>query len=164
MLVKALKLGVTCADRVTGMQGMLTHWQYEADGRIRYLFQPTMLSPDTGLPVDKLAMPAEQVVMPTPDCWEETETPAELLGQKVRDKASGFKGTATALVRHINGCFHAILLSSELVKGKPPRYDLDLRQLDGDSLPARPADELQRSRQEKPSPTGDAVFEEPCIV
>ena len=162
MQVKALKLGVSCSDSVTGLQGMLTHWQYEQDGRIRYLFQPRLLSEDNGLPVPKITLASDRI-RADETLWEQVDVPAGLLGQKVKDKASGFEGTVTALTRHINGCFHASLQSPQLIKGRlVPGYDLDLRQLENaEQLLNQTPEEITESKVAKPSPDADAHFEEP---
>jgi len=44
------------------------------------------------------------------------------LGDKVRDKVSGYEGIATSRTEHLNGCFQ-IELTPKIKKGKVPTLD-----------------------------------------
>jgi len=155
-----LKLGTLVKDTVTGLKGMLTHYQMEMLDSNFYHFQPQGLNKKTGEPLHATWVTENRITGGV----VETDPPnmrKELLGKKATDAASGFTGTITGLTLHISGCLHAFITpvgltdSGELKKG----HDFDLRRLTGPDIPkwtekARKADEKKR-----PSPAPVESFD-----
>ena len=156
MKITVLKLGTVCLDVATKLQGTLTHWVLDMDQRVQYLFQPYGLDED-GRPVRKLFLGPGRLEV-TPSDFEEVEVPFEILGTTVTAKASGFTGMGVEFVRHINGCFHVTIQPTGVSpKTKTPidKLDFDLRECTGPHVVELPEPELKKSRQDRPSPTGD---------
>ena len=150
---RVLSLGVECRDKATQLKGALTHWIMDMGGNIQYLFQPLGVDED-GQPLKKLCVCEARLLVKEGD-WETIEVPFEVLGTSATDKASGFTGTATHFVRHINGCFHAQIQPKGKVKKTGAQIDpceFDLRQLVGPKIQRWTKDALKRSKEEKPSP------------
>ncbi len=161
MQIRVIKLGTVCTDKATGLQGTLTHWCLDMDRRIDYLFQPQGLNPTDGRPIDK--MPIEQARLELPDgVFEEVDVPVNILGTQVTDKTSGFSGMATSFVRHINGCLHVAIQPKGRLSGTNApirRLEFDLRGCVGEAIEPQSPQELEQSKAEKPSPTGDSFPE-----
>jgi hypothetical protein len=91
------------------------------------------------------------------DQLELAEVPLEILGTIVTDKASGFTGMAINFVRHINGCFHVVIQPSGVLKktGSPiEKAEFDLRGCSGKMIPKLSDEQLKKSKEKNPSPTG----------
>jgi hypothetical protein len=161
MIIQVIKLGTVCTDKATELQGTLTHWCLDMDHRIDYLFQPQGLNPKDGRPIDKILV--EQARLELPDGgFEDVDVPVKILGTQVTDKASGFSGMAVSFVRHINGCFHvAIQPKGRLPETNAPirRMEFDLRGCIGEAIEQQSPEELEQSKEERPSPTGDSFPE-----
>lgn len=154
--VRVLKLGTKCRDKATELEGTLTHWVLSMGKGIYYLFQPEGLN-EEGQPVNKLILESARLEVGDSD-FEEVEVPFEILGTTVTDKSSGFTGMAVDFIRHINGCFHVgIQPKGRLPKTNAPirKCEFDLRECAGDMIAELSKVELEKSRAQKPSPTGD---------
>ena len=155
--IRVIKPGTLCRDKATELEGMITHWICNMGLKIDYLFQPKGLNPENGQPVKKIALEAERLEIPE-GSFKETDIPFEVLGTQVKDKASGFNGMAVSFIMHTNGCFHvSIQPSGVLPKTNSPinTAEFDLRQCEGEKIPAMAEAELDKSKEERPSPTGD---------
>ena len=154
--ISVIKLGTFCKDKATELMGMLTHWIYDMEGRISYFFQPRGLD-EEGQPVNKLYLEASRLDVKAED-FEEVEVPVEILGTHVAEKASGFNGMGVAFIRHINGCFHIFIQPKGVnAKNNSPikKCDFDLRSCEGEMITKLSEEELKKTKQESPSPTGD---------
>ena len=163
-IIKVIKLGTVCADKATELTGTLTHWIYNMDGHIDYLFQPKGLNED-GQPVDKLYLEVDRLKVKSKD-FENVTVPDEILGTQVTDKASGFTGMAVSFIRHINGCFHvSIQPKGVLAKNNSPikRCDFDLRSCEGKEIKKLSEAEKKKSEEEEPSPN-HGNFEKTIIL
>lgn len=152
-----ISLGTVCKDKGTGLEGTLTHWYCDMGGRVDYLFQPTGINTDDGQPIDKIGLEMERLIFDE-NSQEEVEIPTEILGTKVWDKASGFSGIAVSFIRHPNGCFHVVIQpQGRLAKTNSPvrKRDFDLRQCAGPAIKELSSQELRKSEEDRPSPTGD---------
>jgi hypothetical protein len=157
MKIRVLKLGEVCTDKATGLTGTLTHWLFDMGQRIDYIFQPQGLNPDNGQPVNKIFIELERLET-TENQFEEVEVPFEILGTIVTNMASGFKGMAVNFVRHVNGCFHvAIQPAGRLSKTNSPiqKAEFDLRECSGKMIQKLTDEQLKKSKEKRPSPTGD---------
>lgn len=153
--IKVIKLGTFCKDKATELSGMLTHWIYNMEGNVSYLFQPKGLD-EEGQPVNKLYLEASRLNV-TENDFEEVEVPIEILGTNVTDKASGFTGMATSFLRHINGCFHVFIQPKGMnQKNNSPiqKCDFDLRSCEGEMITKMSEKELEESKLTTPSPAG----------
>jgi len=151
--IKVIKLGTRCKDKATELMGTLTHWMYNMDGHVDYLFQPKGLDTE-GQPVDKLFLEADRLRVTEKD-FEEIEVPVEILGTQVTDKASGFTGMAVAFIRHINGCFHVFIQPKGLLsKNNSPvkRCEFDLRGCEGKKIKELSEAAKKKSQEKNPSP------------
>ncbi|GEM_PF-744323 len=155
--IVVLKLGSVCIDKATGLQGTVTHWFLDMGKQVAYLFEPYGINPEDGQPVKKFLVELERLVT-TENQFEEVEVPFEIIGSIVKHKASGFTGMAIAFVRHTHGCFHVTVQP----KGVLPRTnspikhaEFDLRECSGEKIEEMNAEQLQKSKEEQPSPTGD---------
>jgi len=159
MKIQAIRLGTVCKDRATDLKGTLTHWLLDMDQTITYLFQPEGINPENGQPVAKISLEQARLEVPQ-NSLEEIDVPFEILGSTVTDKASGFSGMAVDFVRHVNGCFHVVIQpKGVLPKTNSPigKADFDLRQCSGDKIPEFKPAEVDKSRKDYPSPTGDTL-------
>lgn len=149
------KLGVMVADKASGLKGCLTHMQIwgSKDNHSRfYNFQPAKLSEEDGSPAPRSWITEDRIEGET---TADPSLPVEVLGTKAEDIITGFKGTVTAIIFHINGCLHLELQP----QGSHPKSgkmlspcDFDIRMLKGEAIPNLTEPELQKSRQERPSP------------
>jgi hypothetical protein len=162
--VKVIKLGTFCTDKATELSGMLTHWFYDMEGNINYLFQPKGLD-EEGQPVNKLILESKRLNVQESD-FEQVEVPVEILGSQVTDKASGFTGMAIEFVRYLNGCFHVFIQPKGLnPKSNSPikKCEFDLRSCEGEKIPTLSPEELKESKKKKPSPMGDSFDKTPQV-
>lgn len=154
MKIRVLKLGTVCLDTATGLTGTLTHWYINMAKNVEYLLQPRELNPDDGQPVKKLMIEVERLKV-TENDFEEVEIPFEILGSIVTSKSSGFTGTATCFVRHINGCFHINIQPKGLLpktNGPIKPGEFDLRDCEGEKISVLTAEEKKKSEMDNPSP------------
>jgi len=151
--LKVVKLGTTCVDKATELQGTLTHWICDMSCKVNYLFQPQALN-EEGQPVQQLYLEVERLDVKLTD-FEEVEIPFEILGTIVSDKASGFTGMAISFMRHINGCFHVFIQPKGLnPKNNSPiqKCDFDLRSCSGEMIEKLSPKKLEESKKKTPSP------------
>lgn len=156
--LKFFKLGTIVKDDVTGLDGMLTHFQIDMSNNINYTFQPAQLSPETHEPVDSFWLDMKRVK----NAIEiEKELPVEVLGSKVKDRATGFSGTAVCLIHHISGCTHFAVKPRGIVEktGNSIRMrDFDMRRLEGEKIPVLSDEEREESEKKHPSPADTHEF------
>lgn len=162
MKKSVIKLGTECQDKATELKGTLTHWMVTMSGHVHYFFQPKGLD-DQGQPLRRLYLEKERLDVKDKD-FEEVEVPMEILGTIITDKASGFTGMATSFVRHINGCFHAYIQPKGMNrKTNSPieACDFDLRSCTGKMIEKMSKEDLKKSKEDKPSPSGSGFSIEP---
>lgn len=155
MKIRVCKLESIITEQETGLTGMLTHWIYNRDNSIRYIFQPRGINPKDQQPVDRIVITPSTIPSDTPS--EDFEVPDGLLGTVVTDRASTFTGIASAFVCHLDGCLHVKVQPSGIVPGTNAPIganEFDLRRLDGPGIPERTAEEVEESKKTKPSPAG----------
>ena len=147
------QLNAMVTDIGTGLLGMLTHLNIEMNQTRVYRFQPRGLNPETGAPVSALWIVPERIkggiTVPEP------ELPLQVLGTDVEDIATGFKGTATALVLHATGCLHIAIQPKGKLKstGAPADgHDFDIRRVKGSALKPMTAKQVKKSQDKDPSP------------
>ena len=148
-----LELGTTVTEIATGLPGMLTHCEILMDRSFLYLFQPHGLQPENGEPLPKMWC-VENLIEGADIVDDPDDEILDILGTQVEDTASGFKGMATAIVLHINGCCHAQVQPRGLsAKGMPIQcHEFDIRQLKGDAIPVLTKEEKIKDQKAKPSP------------
>lgn len=145
-------LGEEVIDKATDQKGILTLAVINMDHRVNYAFQPAKLNKQTGTPAKTYWVSEAQL---EGYFKEDTEFPLNLLGSEVQDECTGYKGVATELVLHINGCIHVYIQSKEPIPetGETANpIELDIRRLKGAELKTLSRSELKESRKQKPSP------------
>lgn len=148
-----VSVGSVAVEKATGLKGMVTHLRIESDGSQYLSFQPRGLNPETGQPVK-----AMWVVPARLEGGERLPTdsfPVNILGTEVEDDASGFKGTAVALIVHISGCVHIeIQPAGQLAKSgdRISTNDFDVRRLRGPAITPMTDEERAASQAQTPSP------------
>lgn len=150
--MKLLTLGEKVYDKATDQNGILTLCLINMDHKIQYAFQPARLNETTGKPVKTYWVSKAQIEGYTET---ETELPLNVLGTSVRDKATGYEGTATEMMIHINGCVHFYVQSPKIMaeSGETAEaIELDIRRLEGPEIQVMTKEELQESHKTKPSP------------
>jgi hypothetical protein len=156
MNIRVFELESIITEAETGLTGMLTHWIYNRDGSLRYIFQPHGLNPEDRQPVDRICINPASIPASTP--MIDFEVPDGILGSQVEDRASTFAGTAVSFVCHLDGCLHVRVQPKGVVqKTQAPiaATEFDLRRLKGDAIPVMTKAEREQSLVEKPSPAGD---------
>lgn len=145
-------LGTKVKDTVTGLKGRLEHLIIRGDGSRMYTFQPGSLDPETGNPVERIFITPDRIKgLEEPD----PAMPLEILGTEAEDPVTGFKGTVTSLVVHLNGCVHASLQPKGMApKGDIPRQaqEFDIRILKGPNIPWLTPTQVKASQKANPSP------------
>lgn len=148
-----VKVGGFAVEKATGLQGMVTHLRIEPDGSQYLSFQPRGLNPETGQPVKSFWVVPGRLI--DGERLAVDEFPMDVLGTEVEDDASGFKGTAVALIVHISGCVHVeIQPAGQLAKSgdRITANDFDVRRLRGPAIAPMTAAERAASQAQKPSP------------
>ena len=162
--VKVIKLGTMCKEIASELPGMLTHWTYDMEGRVSYIFQPKGLDLE-GRPVKKMYLEAARLDVQETD-FEEVEVPDQILGTQGTEKGSGFTGMVVSFIRHINGCFH-IYIQPKGVNLKTgsiiEKLDFDLRSCEGEMITQLSEAELKESKLATPSPTEGTSNNEPVF-
>ena len=146
------KLGTIVKDKASGLKGSLMVMQITGSGNRWYSFQPSGLHKEKQVPMDRLWITEDRVVgemIPDPDL------PIDSLGSEAEDIVTGFNGTVTGLIYHLNGCVHLQIQpkgsnnkTGELV----PEQDFDIRMLKGKKIPKFNEKQLEKSKVETPSP------------
>jgi len=163
--INVLKLGTTCIDKATELEGTLTHWAIDMGQRIDYLFQPKGLD-ERGLPVNKLILEEERLGI-TENDFETVDVPFDIIGSIVASKASGYTGMAIGFVRHINGCFHVVIQPKGISQksGTPiQKCEFDLRECTGDKIIELSEKDLAQSKKDTPSPADTVDQDLPLCV
>lgn len=145
------KLGAPAKDKASGLKGSLLHMQIVGKNRW-YNFQPAGLNPETETPV-----PAEWITEDRIECDTEPDPdlPLEAMGTQAKDKVTGFKGTITAIIVHLNGCIHLqIQPAGKVAKtgAMIDHRDFDIRMLEGPALKNWSEQERKASQRTVPSP------------
>ncbi len=70
MKMRILKIGTTCKDRATKLEGTLTHWGMDMGKNVRYIFQPRGLD-NEGQPIPWLAFCEERLEVKKDDFEDE---------------------------------------------------------------------------------------------
>ncbi len=150
------KLGKLVKDKASGLGGCLTHMYIQGveNSHITlYNFQPASLDED--------GVPAKRTWI-TPDRIEGEECPdpdidLSVLGSQAEDVITGFKGTVTTIIFHLNGCVHLELQP----KGHNKKTgqintaaEFDIRVLSGPKIPKMTEKEKEVSQVKNPSPIG----------
>ncbi len=154
MLIQLLRLRTKYTDKATKIQGTLVSWIMNMGQNVQYVFQPTGLDQDTGLPLERICLEEARLEV-AEEQFEEVDVPVEILGTQVTDTATGFTGMAVGFVRGMNGCFH-VLVQAPVTSGKDQnplrRQEFDLRGCTGEKIPALTEDQLTESHKKNPSP------------
>lgn len=147
-----LKLNTPVTEVSTGLRGRLTGYQIFTN-RSRFVrFQPHGLN-DEGQPTKAFWVCEEDIDgginVPEPDL------PIGVLGTKVEDQASGYKGTAVALILHVSGCVHVEVQPEGKQKtgDRIAPTDFDVRRLKGRAIQPMNEEEREADQKEKPSPS-----------
>lgn len=154
MRVRIFKLGKVVRDTVTCKAGMLTHCQLLPEtGAAFYCFQPKGLTKDTGLPLENTWITPSRIVGGE---LHTVKLPTQVLGTIVRDKASGYTGTAVTMIVHISGCVHFEVQSSRvaettgLIVGV---QNFDILRLEGKAIPVLSEKQAEQVKKDRPSPS-----------
>lgn len=102
-----IKLGSTVRDAITGFTGIATQRCDHLNGNVQYAIQPP--GKDDGSYPDAMFLDYHTLDVIDEGVSERGTPVAEteiVLGQKVRDKATGFTGIATMKNSYLNGCVH----------------------------------------------------------
>lgn len=101
-----IKLGSTVRDVITGFTGIATQRCDYLNGNVQYAIQPKK---DDGSYPDAMFLDYHTLDVVDEGVSDRATPVAEtaiILGQKVRDKASGFTGIAIMKNSYLNGCVH----------------------------------------------------------
>lgn len=150
--IKILKLGVMVTDKVSNIEGMLTHLTVDMEHNLMYIFQPKGLNPKTKQPVDRIWINSSRII----GAQEiEVDLPIDIIGTKAEDIATGFDGTIVSLDYHINGCVHVDIKPEGVLEESGNTIDscnFDIRRIRGEAIKPLDEKELAKSIKEKPSP------------
>ncbi len=76
------------------------------------------------------------------------------LGQKVRDKITGFEGIATSKVEYINGCIQFCIR---------PKIDKDGKMVDGEYIDIAQIEAIEERKTKKVKPSGGGTRNKPGV-
>ena len=147
-----LRLGTIVKDKVVGIPGMLTTYNIDMEGNEQYVFQPSSINPETGVPTDVHWVVASRI---TGGVEIDKVLPVDVLSTQVEDKATGFKGTAVCLYYYMNGCIHFDVKPKGVLEKTKTSIDaqhFDLRRLKGKAIKELTPEEFEKSLTEEPSP------------
>lgn len=102
-----IKLGRTVRDAITGFTGIATQRCDHLSGNVQYAIQPQGKD-DSSYP-DAMFLDYHTLDVVDEGLSDRATPVADteiVLGQKVRDKATGFVGIATMKTSYLNGCVH----------------------------------------------------------
>ena len=160
-----IQLGSTVRDAISGFTGIATQIAEYLNGNLQYGLQPKAKEDGSDCPESHFIDYHTLDVIDAGVSDRSTE-PAEtdiLLGQKVRDKASGFEGIATLKMTYINGCvsFGVLPKASDNKSPKPIFVDhARLEVVDDGLLSDKPrTDEIKSSR-----PPGGPSMKQPKSI
>lgn len=108
-----IDLGCYARDKVSGYSGYLTSWHMLYNGAIQYGMQPQITQDKPNEYPKSLCFDQEQLefvregipLTPAATSLESQLNPFHI-GDKVRDKVSGFSGIVIELVLFLNGCLY----------------------------------------------------------
>lgn len=143
------KLGSQVEDVASGLNGVVTMLQIDTENSVLYLVQPK------GIKSNGEVLDAKWVVGGRLRGKESVklDVPIEILLTTVKDKVTGFTGTATSLVYHLSGCIHVQFCSKEK-KGAPSQtYDFSILRLEGSAIKKMNEEKKRQEMKEKPSPS-----------
>lgn len=152
MELQLFELGTMVIDKVTKTKGMLTMFEIDMSSNQLYLFQPSMLNPETQQPVETLWIDEKRI---QGGRKKTMKLPMEVLGTLVEDKATTFKGTAVNLLLHLNGCIHVVVKPEGKIKKTNESIasnNFDLRRLKGNAIRELSKKELEKSKKKEPGP------------
>jgi hypothetical protein len=109
-------LGHKAKDKITGLAGVITAQAEFQTSPIRY--ELTGHKMEKGKPVG-LWLDPERVVAGKSFIKPPTATPTVELGDKVKDRITGFEGIATGRFTFLSGCLRIEITPMTLEKGKP---------------------------------------------
>lgn len=160
-----IKLGSIVRDAITGFTGIATQRCDHLNGNVQYAIQPK--GKEDGSYPDAMFLDYHTLdVGDEADGVSDRATPAAetsiILGQKVRDKATGFTGIATMKATYLNGCVHFGVLpeirKEALLNENPVPSWIDHNRLevvnDGLNADAPKNIEIKDSVEVKPRPPG----------
>jgi hypothetical protein len=156
--LEAFPLGIFAVDSATKLEGVLTMMSIESENNRAYLFQPSIISAKTKIPMKPYWVDESRI--------ESTEADLEplhpnlvkalpVLGTVVEDYVTDFTGVAVALQLHLSGCVHVDVQSDEfdeVTESLVPAQNFDIRRLTGDSIEETTAEEELESEVRHPSP------------
>ena len=152
MIKSIIELGTIIKDVPSDISGMLIILMIDDSNNEHYLFQPSMLNPETKQPVESFWVGKSRIQNGN---TIQVDIPLEILGTLVEDKATGFSGTATAIEYHLNGCTHfsvkpkgVIKSTGEAIKSR----EFDIRRLKGKAITQLTKEQLEKSKIDTPSP------------
>lgn len=151
--MKIFKLGTIITDKVTETEGMLTYLTVDLDNRVCYIYQPRGLNPETKQPVERIFIETSRISNAK---TEEIDLPLHILGTQAEDIATGFVGTVTSIIYHINGCIHVELKPKGILKNTGATItacEFDIRRVKGKAITPLNSKQLKESIKDKPSPT-----------
>lgn len=151
--MQLFKLGKEVIDTATNRKGMLIHCQIDLNRSAFYNFQPKGLNPKTGAPLKGSWIATSRIKNGE---LVDVFLPVEALESIATDKASGFKGTVTAITLHISGCVHMVIQSKGTQENgsSVDSVDFDMRRLSGSKIPKLTEKQIQKDQKKKPSPAG----------
>lgn len=157
---KHFPLNVPVTDKFTNQLGILSLVILRSDGSLHYGFSPARLHEKKGVPasIDWITSDRVQAVEGHDLTLEDLgdEMWEKVLGTIVTDTNTGFTGVAVELVKYINGCVHFNIQAEGLNEKseRVPLQNFDIRQLKGDAIPKKTAEEVKESKKTHPSPIG----------
>lgn len=156
--MKVLKLGTIITDKASGLKGMLIILSLDMDNAVNYAFQPSGLNPKTQQPLDCLWLTKQRIIN---GVEVDIDIPVEILGSKVKDKATGFNGIAVQLYYYLNGCVHFDVKPKGVIEETGESIavrEFDIRRLEGKQIKELSETELSNSKKKTPSPEARPPF------
>lgn len=154
MKIKTYKLNSIIREITSGIEGSVIMIQISLGNLIHYRVQPKRLKDDgtieDGIWVASPYAEGKEV--------EEREVPTDILKTKVKDKLTGFKGMATAIVYHISGCQHIEITAPKTAKNKSQIYDFSILRCEGPAIKKLNEAEKKIEMKVRPSPSGFCSF------
>lgn len=164
-----IELGSTVRDAITGFTGIVTQRCDHLNGNVQYAIQPE--GKDGNYP-DAMFLDYHTLDVIDEGVSDRATPIAEtgiVLGQRVRDKATGFVGIATMKNSYLNGCVHFGVLpearKESLLNEVPNASWIDHNRLevvnDGLNAAAPKTVKIEDSIEVKPRPPGGPAMKAP---
>lgn len=165
-----IALGSTVRDAITGFTGIATQRCDHLNGNVQYAIQPQ--GKEDGSYPDAMFLDYHTLDIVGPGVSDRATPISDteiVLGQKVRDKATGFVGIATMKNSYLNGCVHFGVLpeirKEALLNENPAPSWIDHNRLevvsDGLIADAPKTIEVKDEIQVKPRPPGGPAMKAP---